>query len=134
MLATMIVSVRPSLSPGRLSLPSSKTLIVSRGRSSGMTGVGTGVPLMTRPAVIVTSTPISFLPRGGITIRVGVGVGVSVEVGAGVGVSIGVEVAARVGSSSGVTVGRTAVGVAEDGAIDLAGVRPGFHTRNADYQ
>src|SRR5512139_233871 len=121
MLAMMIVSVRPSCSPGRLSLPSSKTLIVSRGNSSGKTGVGTGVWLMTRPAVIVTLTPISFLPRGGITTRVGVGDGVRVTVGAGVGVSIGVEVGARVGASSGVTVGRTAVGDAADGASDSAG-------------
>ena len=94
-LATMIVLVQPSFSPGRLSLPSSSTLIVSRGSSSGKTGVGTGVSLMTRLAEIATLTPISFLPRGGTTMSVGVGGGVSVAVGARVGVSIGVEVGAK---------------------------------------
>jgi hypothetical protein len=77
---------------------------------------------MTRLAVIVTSTPISFFARGGSTTSVGVGVGVRVEVGAGVGVSTGVEVGASVGMAGGVTVDRTRAAVVGDGAIGAAGV------------
>ena len=104
------------VSPGRLSLPSNNTLIVSLGIATSGAGGGTGVLLITKPGVITTETPNSFLPCGGATVtaKVGVGgtaVGAGVRVSAGVGVSAGVEVGALVGISSGVTVGRTGVTV-----------------------
>jgi hypothetical protein len=72
---------------------------------------------------MTTSTPISFLARGGTTSSVGVGVGVSVDVGAGVGVSVGMKVGVAVGSIDGVAVGGTAVAIGVAAwAIGLAGV------------
>jgi hypothetical protein len=70
---------------------------------------------------MTTSTPISFLARGGTTMSVGVGVGVSVDVGDGVGVFVGTKVGVAVGSIDGVAVGGTIVDVAA-WTIGLVGV------------
>jgi len=67
--------------------------------------VGTGVLLITRPAVITTSTPNS-LPALGRAGQVGVKVGSRVGVAVGIDVGSAVNVGAGVSGNSGVTVGR----------------------------
>ncbi len=117
----MIVSVRPSVSPGRASVPSSSTLMVLAGMSISGTGVGTGVPpLIVKPAVISIDTPSSPARRGRTgTVGVGVTVGVRVTVGVGVGefVGAGVKDGSEVGVINGVTVGSCSVGVTTETAV-----------------
>lgn len=127
-----IVSVRPPPDASELSLPSSKTLVTSKGTAKVGTGVGMAVAGVGTESVTPTA-PVTASEGTiwGILVGVAVGIGVSVGVGVLVGVLDGVGLGPDVGDTTlvgdevsvgdNVAVGGTAVSLASgDGTTTLA--------------
>lgn len=106
MLATMTVSVRQPELSGRLSLPSSTTLMLPWAKFTNGAGVGTGVLVYTMLTFGVTVG--GYIPRGdtgtGLGVKVGVALGLGVMVGRRVLVGLGVGVKVKVAVGLGVWV------------------------------